>query len=406
MKLGEIFKDNMVLQRNEEVVFYGENDKERKIRIELSGKVIKEQTIIEGRFSIVIPAHGTSFKETIRFWEENSLLVELKNVKFGEVWLAAGQSNMELPIRYDREYKKLKKNKLPGNIYYYEVPKRYAPIMPHSDVLEKQGTWYGCNRDVLDQWAGVPFYFASKLSQLIPDCPIGIVSCNYGGSNLLCWLPEEKISNDEHLRRFYDAYQQKCSSVDMKEYEKGFLEEAEKRNKNLLFKIGGDLYMKGKIPAFLIKKMWKNHQEPLQSQKEFMPWDAMRPSGLYDYMFQNIEGFAFKGVIWYQGESEARSDRVPLYTSTMKLLVDTWREKLEKDLPFIVVVLPAFESDIIDNGVLFPEIRRQQRELPKYIENLFAIEDYDSGSSHNVHSPKKRPIGEKLALSAFENIYS
>ena len=82
------------------------------------------------------------------------------------------------------------------------------------------------------------------------------------------------------------------------------------------------------------------------------------------------------------------------------------REKLEKDLPFIVVVLPAFESDIIDNGVLFPEIRRQQRELPKYIENLFAIEDYDSGSSHNVHSPKKRPIGEKLALSAFENIYS
>ena len=191
----------------------------------------------------------------------------------------------------------------------------------------------------------------------------------------------------------------------MEKYKEELLEKAN-RKKSFLLKAGGDMYMKGRFPSFLSKSVWKNNQKPLESQKDYLPWDAMRPCGLYEYMFRNIEGFVFKGVIWYQGESEARSDRAPLYTYTMQLLVKTWREKLEKELPFITVVLPDFTCDIIDNGVLFPEIRRQQKELPEHIENLYSIEDYESGTPYNIHSPNKRPIGEKLALSALKNVYS
>ena len=405
MKLNEVFKDNMVLQRNEEIAFFGENEKERTVRIEVSGRKVKESSLTKGTFKIIIPAQKTSWKETVSFYEDNELLLELKDVKFGEVWLAGGQSNMELPMTYDHEYKSLKRNKLPEGIFFYEVPKRYAPVMIDSSGLEKQGIWYDCNKGTLALWPAVPFYFAAKLSEKMPDCPIGIVSCNYGGSNMLCWLPEEQIVNDEKLAGFYDAFEQICASVDMEKYKEELLEKAN-RKKSFLLKAGGEMYMKGRFPSFVSRNLWKNNQKPLESQKDYLPWDAMRPCGLYEYMFRNIEGFVFKGVIWYQGESEARSDRAPLYTYTMQLLVKTWREKLEKELPFITVVLPAFTCDIIDNGVLFPEIRRQQKELPEHIENLYSIEDHESGTPYNIHSPNKKPIGEKLALSALKNVYS
>ena len=167
MKLNEVFKDNMVLQRNEEIAFFGENEKERTVRIEVSGRKVKEASLVKGTFKINIPAQKTSWKETVSFYEENDLLLELKDVKFGEVWLAGGQSNMELPMTYDREYRSLKRNKLPEGIFFYEVPKRYAPVMVDSSALEKQGIWYDCNKETLELWPAVPFYFATKLSEIL-----------------------------------------------------------------------------------------------------------------------------------------------------------------------------------------------------------------------------------------------
>ena len=90
----------------------------------------------------------------------------------------------------------------------------------------------------------------------------------------------------------------------------------------------------------------------------------------------------------------------------MELLVSHWRKVLGAQLPFLMVVLPRFECDILDNGVLFPEIRRQQRALPEQIDGLYAVEDYESGTAYNVHSPNKRSIGEKLAQESVKVVYS
>lgn len=404
MKLAEIFKSGMVLQRDQQITFWGENDSLREVVVRISGVEVAKEKIAGGRFAISIPPQRTAWNETIEFVEDDIVLERLDNVKIGEVWLCGGQSNMELNITYDELYKKLKKSDLSKNIFFYETPKRYAPGMESIQKIRAQGQWYPCNKDTLEQWASVPYHFANKLALEMPDCPIGVVSCNMGGSNLLCWLPREIIEEEQQLSKFYEAYVEHCKSLNMESYQNKFYDSLLKQDTGLIG-LFGKMYMKGKFPKWFLDMQWKNNTEALVSQQAYGPWDSMRPGGLYEYMLQPLFGFCFRGTIWYQGESEAKSDRVDIYTHTMKLLVERWRKDFDSNFPFVVVVLPRFEKDILDNGVLFPEIRRQQRELPNHISNLYVIEEYESGMPYNIHSTKKRPIGEALARECLHQIY-
>ena len=405
MKLAEIFQDGMVLQRDYELHFFGENEIERVVTVQIDGMEAVKVNIPAGSFSITIPPQKTAWNATIEFVDKNGVLITLRHIRFGEVWLAGGQSNMELPMLYDREFRRLKKAKLSERIFFYEVPKRYAPI-PETRKINKQGRWLPCTPETLDRWAAVPYYFANQLSDLLPDCPIGVVSCNFGGSNLLCWLPKEIVEGDAALRPFYRAYEEHCSQLDRAEYEAHFLSDLSAREKPGFRRLVGEMYLRGKFPPIISRMRWKGNQEPLPSQKDFGPWDSNRPCGLYESMFSTIIGTVFRGVIWYQGESEANAERAPLYTHTMELLVSHWRKVLGAQLPFMTVVLPRFECDIMDNGVLFPEIRNQQRALPEQIDNLYTVEDFASGTAYNVHSPHKRGIGEKLAQESVKVVYS
>ena len=352
-----------------------------------------------------LPPQKTAWNETLLIEDEGGALCRLEHIRFGEVWLAGGQSNMELPMTYDREYRRLKRAKLSERIFFYEVPKRYAPI-PDTEQIGKQGRWLPCTQETLALWPAVPYYFANKLSELLPDCPIGVVSCNFGGSNLLCWLPKEIVEGDSELRPFDRAYKEHCSQLDWTEYEVRFLSDLSPREKPGFRHLVGEMYLRGEFPPIISRMRWKGDQEPLPSQMDFGPWDSNRPCGLYESMFSTIIGTVLRGVIWYQGESEANAERAPLYTHTMELLVSHWRKVLGAQLPFMTVVLPRFECDIMDNGVLFPEIRNQQRALPEQIDNLYTVEDFASGTAYNVHSPHKRGIGEKLAQESVKVVYS
>lgn len=405
MKLADIFQDGMVLQRQNPIFLFGENEKERVVTVRIGDTVAAQKHLVIGPFQIELPPQKTSWDETLFIEDESGALCRLEHIRFGEVWLAGGQSNMELTMPYDREFRRIKKGTLSDRIFFYEVPKRYASI-PDTEQTSKQGHWIPCTPETLKTWAAVPYYFANKLAQLLLDCPVGVVSCNFGGSNLLCWLPKEIVEGDAALRPFYRAYEEHCSQLNQAEYETQFLSDLSAREKPGFRHLVGEMYLRGRFPPIISRMRWKGNQEPLPSQKDFGPWDSNRPCGLYESMFSTIIGTVFRGVIWYQGESEANAERAPVYTHTMELLVSHWRKVLGTQLPFLIVVLPRFDCDILDNGLLFPEIRRQQRALPEQIDRLYTVEDFESGTAYNVHSPYKRDIGEKLAQACAKEIYA
>jgi len=149
------------------------------------------------------------------------------------------------------------------------------------------------------------------------------------------------------------------------------------------------------------------HEGPALSEaaKKSQPVTIMRSIGvgsaLYNGMIHPLRDDAIRGVIWYQGESNA--GHADDYPSLMTYLIGSWRSQFKQpDLPFYLVQLPNFGlpwSSGWDN------MRERQQELVTSTANMGMAVALDVGESDNIHPHNKRPVGERLALLALRRVY-
>jgi sialate O-acetylesterase len=135
--------------------------------------------------------------------------------------------------------------------------------------------------------------------------------------------------------------------------------------------------------------------EPLASQT-FIRW---KPLGLYNAMLSPLLNYAIKGVIWYQGESNA--DRPVEYRTLLPALIRNWRSKWgEGDFPFLLVQLPNFmevkEQPSESNWALLREAQLKTLSVPR-TGMAVAI---DVGEWNDIHPLDKKDVGKRLALAA------
>ncbi len=140
--------------------------------------------------------------------------------------------------------------------------------------------------------------------------------------------------------------------------------------------------------------------EPLAGET-FIRW---KPVGLYNAMISPLLNYCIKGVIWYQGESNAA--RPFEYGGLFSTLVCDWRYRWgQGDFPFLFVQLPNFmetktqpsESD----WALFREAQRKSLALP----NTGMAVTIDVGEWNDVHPLNKKDVGRRLALAAQKVAY-
>ena len=116
------------------------------------------------------------------------------------------------------------------------------------------------------------------------------------------------------------------------------------------------------------------------------------PTVLYNGMIAPLEPYAIRGVIWYQGESNA--DHPRLYRRLFPALVANWRRAWgEGDFPFLYVQVAPFKE-------MPPEIREAQFLSLRRIPNSAMTVTLDVGDADDIHPADKRPVGERLALAA------
>ncbi len=129
-----------------------------------------------------------------------------------------------------------------------------------------------------------------------------------------------------------------------------------------------------------------------------------RPSVLYNGMIQPLLGFAYKGVIWYQGESNA--DRAAQYERLFPLLISDWRTMFnQKELPFLYVQLAAFLPCVADpQEHSWAELREAQRKTLA-VRATGMVVTIDVGDADDIHPRQKLPVGERLALQALQKVY-
>lgn len=423
IQLANVFQDGMLLQRNKPCRVWGTSDERQIAEVCVDERRVAEWELPAGAFSCHIPPQAAAFGVTVRIGD-----VELVNVDFGEVWVAGGQSNMEFYMKYDAEFEagleKVKKTGTDMHLRYYEVAK-YCFEGEEKDGFKDDSNWnrWRClSEESIGDFSAVALYFALEMRKKY-GVPVGIVSCNWGGTSASAWIGREMLSEDGELAVYLREYEENVAGMDLEAYERKNY--AMRQGMSTPFaRASSDYMMKNTVTmedvmqysmklaaeaGIDVEKMMARGQGgngQAVSVADFSmvgPRDANRPCGLYETMLSKVAGFTARGVLWYQGESDV--GHCGIYGKLFAKLVEQLRKDWAENIPVIYVQVAPFESWMQARGDKFPEIRKQQFAAWKAMENVHMVSSSDCGNRYDIHPKNKRPIGKRMALCAFENVY-
>jgi len=128
------------------------------------------------------------------------------------------------------------------------------------------------------------------------------------------------------------------------------------------------------------------------------------PSSLYNGMVAPFERFKIKGVIWYQGETNA--DRAVQYSMLLPEMISSWRKAwLEGDFPFIIVQLPNYMARKTQpSESAWAELRDAQL-VALGLSNTAVVSTIDIGDANDIHPRVKKPVAGRLANAAMVMAY-
>lgn len=186
VRLPALVSDGMILQRNQDLKIWGYADAGEKITIKFINKTYNATADQNGNWSFMLPKlnAGGPFIMTINE-------ITLKDILIGDVWVASGQSNMELPMRrltplYENEIK----NANNRNIRFFTVPQKYNFKAPQNDL--DGGKWESTNPQTILNFSGVAYFFAKELNEK-NKVPVGIIHTSLGGSPVQAWMDEKSL---------------------------------------------------------------------------------------------------------------------------------------------------------------------------------------------------------------------
>ncbi len=180
----KLIADGMVLQRDSPIKIWGKGIPDEKVRVSIAGVIGSTQVLKDSTWQVQLPPipAGGPFDLSVN-------LQTIKDVYFGDVWLAGGQSNMEWALKYEvigaeEEF---------GNadfpkIRFFKVPNDYT-AEEKSDV--SGGQWKVANAANLPDFSAVAWFFA-KRNHLEKNVPVGIIESNWGGTPAEGWT-EAKV---------------------------------------------------------------------------------------------------------------------------------------------------------------------------------------------------------------------
>lgn len=186
IKLPTLVSDGMVLQRNQKLNVWGKADAGEKVEVKFLNKNYKTTADPTGNWKIILPEQKAGGPYTMTINE-----ITLKDILIGDVWLASGQSNMELPMRrLTPLYADEIKNANNQDIRFFTVPQKYNFKSPQTEL--DGGKWEATNPQTILNFSGVAYFFAKQLSEK-NKVAVGIIHASLGGSPIQAWMDENSL---------------------------------------------------------------------------------------------------------------------------------------------------------------------------------------------------------------------
>ena len=367
LQLPATFTDHMVLQRREPLVFSGIADAGEKVEIDFHGQHASATTGADGRWRTTLPAEEAGGPYVLNI-KTRKVSRTVKDVWVGEVWLCSGQSNMELRLREAADAaENIAAADTCSRLHFYNM-KSIVPTWAEEwdstrlDSVNRllyilPAQWERSNAEAAREFSAIAFHFGRRLADSL-QCHVGLISNAVGGTGCEAWVDRST------LEEYFPAILRQW-----------------KENDNIM--------------------AWVRTRAALNVRRATSPLQRhpYEPAYLFESGIAPLKDYGVRGVIWYQGESNA--DNMEVHERLFPLLERSWRTFFQRpNLPFYTVQLSS-----ISTRPCWPAFRDSQRRLAQDQNNTYLTVCSDLGDSLDVHPRAKRPVGERLAASALNHTY-
>lgn len=366
LQLAPVFADHMVLQQKMPIPVQGMADAGEEVIVRFEGEKVKVAAGADGQWKAILPPQraGGPFQLEVATVTKS---IKIQDILIGEVWLCAGQSNMAFPLKTalhtDADMQEAQQT---SSIRLLQmVPLAETGNFAWDAITLKKvnqlgyfsGTWQRCGSTAAKDFSAVAYYFGKQLQQQL-NVPIGLIQVTVGGSNTESWIDRFTM---EHHPQLVDMFHHWRTSDYIMPWCR------ERAGKNL---------------------------ENATVAKQRHPYE---PCYNYEAGIAPFTSYPIKGIIWYQGESNAHN--AELHEVLFKTLVKSWRQKWGYDFPFYYTQLSSI------NRPSWPHFRDSQRRLLQHIDNAGMAVTSDVGDGTDVHPKQKKQVGERLAAWALAKTY-
>lgn len=367
LQLPATYGNSMVLQRQRPIRIQGTANAGEKVSVNFHGRKADAVTDNFGQWSVSFPAEeaGGPYKMQVK---ARSGEKTLSDVWVGEVWLCSGQSNMELKLSQVLTGKEdIAAADTCSRLHFYDMPSivpTYAMVWDSArlDSINHlqyvlPGNWQRANSKAAAHFSAIAFNFGRMLADSL-GCHVGLISNAVGGSCTENWIDRATLEKE------FPAILRNWKHNDF-------------------------------IMRWARERAAYNTQKAT-SQRQRHPYE---PAYLFESAIQPLKGYDVRGVLWYQGESNA--DNIEVHERLFPMLERSWRDFFNQpNLPFHFVQLSS-----ISTRPSWPHFRDSQRRMAETLPNTYMAVCSDLGDSLDVHPRHKREVGERLAFSVLNRTY-
>ncbi len=385
VRLPSIFSDHMVLQRATAVPVWGWADPREKITLTIADQTKTTTADADGKWSVKLDKIATS--EPVIMTVQGKNTVTVQDVLIGEVWLASGQSNMQLPVNDVNDgWREKAEAKFP-QIRMFSVAKHPA-ITPQTTC---DGEWVVCSPETAGRFSAAAYFFGRELHQKL-NTPVGLINASWGGTPIEAWI---SLPRQEGKPEFAPVFKPWENKMRVPYDEKKAMAQYEKQL--AAWKISSEQRKAEGKPAGY-------PPGPPVTPRE----DKNYPANLFNGMIAPLIPYAIRGTIWYQGENNAQSAYAELYATQLPLLIQDWRKQwAQGDFPFAWVQLPNFQpkpgvSAELSQWAVVRDGMLKNLSIP----NTGMAITIDIGDPDHIHPKNKQDVGHRLALWALAKVYS
>jgi sialate O-acetylesterase len=380
LQLARPFSEHMVLQAEKPLPIWGKAQPGREVVVRCGPVEARTQVCAGGDWRVKLPAFKASCTPLTFSVESEHEKIEFNDVLVGEVWLAAGQSNMDFHLSLAKTGGEALEKAEDANLRLLNLRRcgwrRWssakqalcpAEAMEEFDVERYfRGTWERSDPAAASDFSAVAYFFGEELRRRL-RVPVGLIYTAVGGTPCEAWTRRRLLAEHPHLGDLV----------------RGNWLENERINEGT--------------------RKWARQmiaEAPAKAPEDALgPNHCCKPGFCWEAGIQPLLPLGLRGVIWYQGESN--SDKPETYATLFPAMIEDWREQFgQGDFPFLYVQLAAYKF-----GKNFPAIRQVQTDVLERLPNLGMAVALDVGDAKDIHPNRKEPVGRRLALWALHVAY-